>query len=116
MNTKMTDQDFLALFADDLDIAQAASESFISTYPELKAKAVAGLNGQNGIEAKNAIHALKGAVSLFANESLQNEIKKIEELAKAGNLAQAKTLFSALHVNLEHVYSEVHNFLKRQKN
>lgn len=115
MITKMTDEDFLALFADDLDIAQAASESFINTFPELKAKAVSCLNGQNGVEAKNALHALKGAVSVFGNESLPTQIKKIEEIAKSGQLTQAQDLFMKLQTGLDQVYLEVDSFLKRQK-
>jgi len=79
---KLTVDTLKAAFDNDLEITLAVSESLLTSRNELHSRLQAALSQQNGLEIKAAIHAIKGAVSVFGESDFYIKIKLIDQNLK----------------------------------
>ena len=79
---KMTIETLKAAFDNDLEITIAVAESLISSKGQLHSRLVAALKAGASGEIKSAIHAIKGAISVFGESALYSRVRTIDESLK----------------------------------
>jgi two-component system sensor histidine kinase/response regulator len=80
---------------------------FIQDSPLLLQSLGIAVSSGDRLELRSVAHALKGAVSNFGARHSQALAAELEEVAKAGDLSEARHLVEALTVEVDHLRLQV---------
>ncbi|MBI99858.1 MAG: hypothetical protein CME67_01400 [Halobacteriovoraceae bacterium] len=70
----------------DQDVIDVIAQTYLDTYEELYSALKNAYDEKAPDELSRAAHTLKGAISMFFNEALANELQKLEIEAKEGKI------------------------------
>jgi hypothetical protein len=100
----------LEAMMDDVDIVLATIEAFSNSFQMLLDKVDKAVQEGNWPDFKRAVHALKGALSVFGDHEVMAKIRQVDGDATLGNYAKARDTFYEILPQLKIVYSELLQF------
>lgn len=87
----------------DADLLREVVQLFLETCPSQMAEVHSSLLRKDAAALQCAAHALKGSVSIFGAQAAFEAAKRLESLARAGNLAQAEQAWIDLDEAIQHL-------------
>lgn len=109
------ERDFLSRFADDVEIATVTAEAFLETSADLVAQVGEQVAKRSASDAARAAHSLKGAISIFCDESLTGQLKTVELLFRQEKWAEGSEAFLQCRPQIEQVIQNLEGFLQTKK-
>jgi HPt (histidine-containing phosphotransfer) domain-containing protein len=91
---------FLAYMGDDPKFIKEICELFISSYPDVMIQLRNAIHESHASRSRAAAHQLKGMVANFAAKPAVELLRKIEELAKNGELQDIQRLYYDLELQM----------------
>ncbi len=85
----------------DLDLLRELAEIFREETPRLTTTLGAALAANDILAAQRAAHAIKGSAANLGAVALCEQAKRIELMARAGDLGEADAAYASLRVDLE---------------
>jgi HPt (histidine-containing phosphotransfer) domain-containing protein len=98
----------LAGFGGRADLLQQVVAVFLEDAPAILARIREALKTGNSAEVAAAAHALKGSVGLFSQKEAYEAARRLEQMARNGELAEGAAVCAELEASLSRLMTELH--------
>jgi two-component system sensor histidine kinase/response regulator len=94
-------------FGGNRKLVREVVDVFIEDTPKMLERLRAACRGNDAVELASAAHAIKGSAGLFSQGAVYQSARRVEQLAKAGDLQQADAACADVEADLAQLLAEL---------